>query len=582
MKNKLLFLVFLLGIAHSNLAQTRFFNYYDTLELYDFSDIIVNDTGFIALATYNLSTVFLNDTGKVIEINNYADSGFFHTFYHNNLNPADEDNYIVASYFHNYVTSGVQLSKFNSQFDTLWTQKYLVDTLHDHRLEDCVWASNGKIYATGTGASGLSGNPYPTDFDVILIKTDSVGNLEWMKNYPHPYKDLGFKILETSDSCLLIAGIRRYMYNQLDFADWYLLKTDFDGNVIWQRTFGRSTYPDILSDVIETSDSSYLLVGGYGDSIMFFDFTNHPYMIKVSHQGDLLWEKGFKKQGISDGYLLVHEADNDLSYIVALEANIYYGKRIWLYKMKNDTNIIWKRPLWKEGIGGNGKAYYYPYRFSELSDGFVICGKVHYPGLPRPFLIKTDKHGCDGLYSCADTSLSVYLETWEDSVCMGDSALVSVAIVNGNGPFSGVINQTQPIAETLYIMPDSSSYMFYAHPTTSNPMVEVTITNPYGNTYTAYAYFNVVDCTLGLEEESPQVSFRLSPNPASESVRLEIFQSRHANCRLELYNQQGKLITSYENATHQQQIDISHLEGGVYYFKLIGNRAMAVEKFVKL
>ena len=260
------------------------------------------------------------------------------------------------------------------------------------------------------------------------------------------------------------------------------------------------------------------------------------------------------------------------------------GYQMRLIHLTEDGEILWKRPIFLESYGLGTSNYIFPFDLKEASDyGFIIAGKVNKGANLCPFLIKTDSMGCDGLYSCMDTTIMMYLQSWEDSVCDGDSVLVSIAIANGNAPFMAEVNQSYTIEDPLYIMPDTTSHLFYAYPTISNPTVEVTITDQHGQSYTNSITFNVVDCTLSDDEEmSFKMSFGLYPNPASESIQLDIFKGRGLQSKLEIYNQAGKLVREISQVYHQMQIDVSQLPGGVYYFKLISNKGIGVEKFVKM
>lgn len=584
MKIQVFIVLIFLSISFSTFSQViRFNKYYDTLEWGDFQDIVEFETGYVAIASYHLSTVFLNDSGTIVEMNNYIDSGYYNVVWVNNLNEADDGNFILCSTVSNAVVGGFLLTMFDSQFDTLWTKKNLMST-SGTLMSDCLVASNGGIYATGAGTINLNGQVFSNNADIILLKTDSIGNPEWLKNYPYNYREVGTRIIETSDSCLIIGGLRRFWYGgPYDLTELYLLKTTMDGTKVWHRTYGNPLCADYLHDVIETSDSCLLLAGSYTESCQSSPAINYPYLIKVSLQGDLIWEKKFDRPGKFEAFSLLLESDNQVIYAISTESDYGNGEFNCLYKLTFDGDIIWRRPLKLSGPELTWYVSMQAYRFIEVSDGFVVCGRVWYgAGAPRPFLIKTDLNGCDGLFSCQDTAMMMYLQTWEDSVCSGDSVLVSIAIANGNGPFTGVINQTQTIPELLYIMPDTSSHFFYAHPTLSNPEVEVTITDPNGQTYSNYVWFNVVDCINSIDETTAEMSFKLYPNPASESIQLDVFKGRGLQSKLEIYNQAGKLVQEIPQVHHQMQIDVSHLPGGVYYFKLISDKGIGVEKFVKM
>ncbi len=211
--------------------------------------------------------------------------------------------------------------------------------------------------------------------------------------------------------------------------------------------------------------------------------------------------------------------------------------------------------------------------------GFVISGYMNKVGYPAPFLIKTDSMGCDGLYSCMDTAMMMLMHTWADSVCIGDSLLVSIDITNGNAPFTCVINN-DTLEELLYIAPDTASYFFYAHPTITNNQIWATIIDSQGQTFSSSFTCNMVDCSISVDEIAPVISFNIYPNPASKTIQLNIFKGRYLQNNVEIYNQAGKLIMQIPNVQHKMQLDIGTLPSGVYYLKLISKEGVGVEKFV--
>jgi len=79
------------------------------------------------------------------------------------------------------------------------------------------------------GESGL-------DSDFCLLKTDEWGNMQWTKTYGGTNDDRAFSVVETSDGGYAIAG-----YTQSFGAgsfDFWLVKTDVNGSMQWNRTYG--------------------------------------------------------------------------------------------------------------------------------------------------------------------------------------------------------------------------------------------------------------------------------------------------------------------------------------------------------
>ena len=80
------------------------------------------------------------------------------------------------------------------------------------------------------------------------------------------------------------------------------MATDSEGNVVWEGTFGGAR-DDIGNSVQENIDGGYIVVGTRG--------YRHPgapevYLVKTDPQGNILWEKTFGGSGRS-----VHETTSN-------------------------------------------------------------------------------------------------------------------------------------------------------------------------------------------------------------------------------------------------------------------------------
>jgi hypothetical protein len=129
------------------------------------------------------------------------------------------------------------------------------------------------ITKTDDGAYVITGNTFSTDMDVSinhgesdvwLIKVDDNGKLLWEKTFGGSQFDAAQGLSTTKDGGFIIAGNSKS--NDGDTKenngenDIWLIKTDREGNLIWQGSFGGSGL-DYGFDAVENQDKSILLVG---------------------------------------------------------------------------------------------------------------------------------------------------------------------------------------------------------------------------------------------------------------------------------------------------------------------------------
>jgi ribosomal protein S11 len=87
----------------------------------------------------------------------------------------------------------------------------------------------GYTYSFGAGYS-----------DVLLIKTDANGNVQWAKTYGGTSYDFAYSVQQTSDGGYIVAGGTNSFGAGND--DFILIKTDANGNVQWAKTYGGTSY----------------------------------------------------------------------------------------------------------------------------------------------------------------------------------------------------------------------------------------------------------------------------------------------------------------------------------------------------
>jgi hypothetical protein len=180
----------------------------------------------------------------------------------------------------------------------------------------------GRTYSFGAGLD-----------DIILIKTDANGNVQWAKTYGGTDIDYAFSVQQTSDDGYILAGYTRSFGAGLD--DIILIKTDANGNLQWATTYG-GTNDDWASSVQQTSDDGYI-VAGYTRSFGagFYD----AFLVKTDANGNIIWAKTYGGTDYDDASSVQQTLDG--GYIVAgYTASFGAGSRdIFLIKTDEDGNM---------------------------------------------------------------------------------------------------------------------------------------------------------------------------------------------------------------------------------------------------
>ncbi len=130
-----------------------------------------------------------------------------------------------------YGPGDVQLAaiiRYTANGDSLWLQEY-GDTVHE-------WIGR-QVRQTLDGGYILTGETTFTGYlDAFLIKTDSLGNMEWTRTYGGLGVDVSVSVDLAPDSGYFIGGQYRSPPNNKQL---WVLRTGASGDTLWQRILGK-------------------------------------------------------------------------------------------------------------------------------------------------------------------------------------------------------------------------------------------------------------------------------------------------------------------------------------------------------
>lgn len=165
--------------------------------------------------------------------------------------------YEVPEYskFELLIDTDIRLAKYNINGSQEWN-----NTFGKKISSEMVDSWSRPVRQTPDGGYIIAGTIYVNEtdvYDIWLIKTNEYGQEQWNKTFGGPMDDSAFSISVTSDNGYVLAG----MYN----GSWsfgidnsaFILKTDSDGNQEWLKELPNCT----LYSVQETSDGGYVAAG---------------------------------------------------------------------------------------------------------------------------------------------------------------------------------------------------------------------------------------------------------------------------------------------------------------------------------
>ena len=207
-----------------------------------------------------------------------------------------------------------------------------------------IWGGSGEdvgyfVQETGDGGFIVTGSTksFTMGEELLwLVKTDGNGNLSWDKTFGgfvSSSGDGGWSVNETDDGGYITAGYTQSLGSGR--KDLWLLKTDAIGSKIWDKTFG-GREDDVGMSVLQSRDGGYIVAGR---TASFGKGGDDIWLLKTDSQGEELWNRtfggkqddaSFQVVELKDGYAVVGrtESGSDKNKIILIKVDPN-GQKLW-------------------------------------------------------------------------------------------------------------------------------------------------------------------------------------------------------------------------------------------------------------
>jgi PKD repeat protein len=288
----------------------------------------------------------------------------------------------IISYIPPYQSNSWDIfyAKYDTQFEELWSTE-----LGGGGTEqpNGIIQKENSIYIAATTNSFGSGLG-----DFYLIKTDIEGNVIWEKTYGSPKNEIAFSITPTQDGNLLLSG-----HKQIEGLDWdiYMVMVDTAGNQLWEKNYGTS-WNDYGGRSTTTFDHSFIV---YRNQHKTIQNTRSGFIEKLDSKGEIIWSKEFIQNDYSVFEFSTPIENEDGTIMVVNHVKNNEGKLIIkIHKLDPFGNTLWTKEYYtREDISQ------YIYDIKSTDDGgYVMCGSARDSDLVQSgWLIKTNCNGEEGV-----------------------------------------------------------------------------------------------------------------------------------------------------------------------------------------
>jgi hypothetical protein len=248
----------------------------------------------------------------------------------------------------------------------------------DDYFADMIKIKDGTFVLTGYTNSFGAGS-----YDGFLMKVNASGAILWNQTYGGPDSDQAISIFQTSDGGYVLSGITNS--SGAGNNDFWLVKTDASGNKQWNMTYG-GTGADAAQFAVQVSDGGYAVAGR---TASFGAGGNDFWLIKTDATGNMLWNKTYGGPGTEQANDMIQTNDGGYALIGPTTSFAIGGQDAWMVKTDANGNMQWNKTY-----GGIGNEYAI-YLIQTSEGGYAFCGGTMSFGAGGVdlWLVKTDASG---------------------------------------------------------------------------------------------------------------------------------------------------------------------------------------------
>ena len=447
------------------------------------------------------------------------------------------------------------------------------------RGEGIVQLEDSSYVVTGSSSS------WGESSQAFLLKIDTVGNYLWSQSYGGPESEAGKRVLYNADLGFYIAGFSN-SFGSGDF-DAYLVKTDLNGNKLWEKTYGKPSDWERINDAIWTKDSTILMVGevqatnGAASDIL---------IIHADKNGDTLWTKTFGSIGEDRANTIISVQDSLFMIggeMFIPDSNLVKG---FILKMNSAGDIIWQDTITdlagKYGVtdlslGVNviyavGFREINPENFDDYAGKFDINGTLIFQYTKQDLVQIESNYFSEVLFLPSQNKIAIAYRTLNPGFGEQDYDIV---IANFDGFDLGWLDQFRTINNegldensqllatndgTYVTVGTNSSTGLFEN--TSNGGSHIYVMKVGANNVFPITYnVNTLNQLVEIESLGSTIQAKISPNPFNEELIISI--ASEIPIQGIIYNALLEQVLQFD-IFGETTIETSNLSPGAYFVKL--------------
>lgn len=435
-------------------------------------------------------------------------------------------------------------------------------------------SDGGYIIAASTETSTVD------DLDIMIVRTDNLGNILWKKAYGTNLPSSPNGILQTSDGNFFIVGYQ-VAAGSLD-SDHYLLKIDgSNGDSLFSKVFGGYGNEE-SKEIIATSDGNYMIVGA-SNSISIPD--NQMQVIKVDAAGNQLWTQYYGDLSYQSARSVKQCPDG--GYILAGKTISAGMASIQLVKTNSTGGTMWTKT-----IGGTGSLEGKSILVNvDGSYTLSVDDSISLVNDSDVRIMKIDPTGTtiiwNNLYGGTEKDITKMLQP------TSDGGYIVTALSRSFGWFNPDfwILKLDAMGDTMWTKNYGGSdheHCYAVRQTSDSGYIVVghSRSNPNGlrieEMYLIKLNSNGELTTVGVNEYAFNNGLMVHPNPSSGVVNLNLTGKYESGSVCKIMNAMGQLVYSenIDSTVESSIIDLKNNAPGVYYVSIQSPNNLITKKLI--
>ena len=531
---------------------------------------VVGYTGSFGAGGYDVWLIKTDANGDVLWTKTY---GGVSSDYGYSLKQVDDGGYIIGGSSPSPITGGLDflLIRTDPQGNLLWLKTY------DGLNTDYSWS----IDITEDGGIIICGeqNAFPQTPDGMVIKTDSVGEIEWQKTFGTTNVDHFYGVQQTTDSGYIICGAIGVGI----FKGW-LLKLDTNGDTLWTRIYG-GELSGWFQSIMETEDGGFILTG-----LLSTADPENPdlWLLKTDSAGNEEWSKTYNYDNAYDmGYSVKQTIDG--GFIIAGAATPFDIENMgWIIRTNSFGDTLWTKFIWsysKSDKGSSASTICYSVLQAQNGDYIVAGAQTQISFQKQVLLLRI----ASDIVPVELTSFTAILESdnvtlnWQTATEMNNSGF-EIERKQVGSPQSSVGNQDWNVVGFVPgfgTTTEPKSYSFIDENLSSGKYQYRLKQIDFDGTF---EYSNTID----VEITSP-TEFSLEqnyPNPFNPSTNIKYTIGSRQFVTLKIFNSLGEEIETLVNEIQEAGVHSkffilnSTLPSGVYYYQFKAGSFFETKKMI--